>query len=109
MTKNQEVKNQKAKDQKIKGQETKKQPAKDQKVKSHKVKSQEIKDQEAKDHEEQSSQIARVISLGREQNYLTYAQINDLMPNIVDTENIDVIIGMLENMNIRVYEHPPSE
>jgi RNA polymerase primary sigma factor len=61
------------------------------------------------DQESQRSQITKVISLGKEQKYLTYAQINDLLPNIVDTDHFDVIIGMLENMNIKVFEHPPSE
>lgn len=61
------------------------------------------------DQDQQRSQITKVISLGKEQNYLTYAQINDLLPNIVDTEHFDVIIGMLENMNIKVFELPPSE
>ena len=61
------------------------------------------------DQEQQRSQITKVISLGKEQSYLTYAQINDLLPNIVDTEHFDVIISMLESMNIKVYEFPPSE
>lgn len=61
------------------------------------------------DQEQQSSQITRVISLGKEQGYLTYSQINDLLPNIVDTEHFDVIISMLEGMNIKVYEQPPSD
>lgn len=61
------------------------------------------------DQEQQRSQITSVISLGKEQNYLTYAQINDLLPNIVDTEHFDVIISMLEGMNIKVFELPPSD
>jgi len=61
------------------------------------------------EQEQQRSQITKVINLGREQNYLTYAQINDLLPNIVDTEHFDVIISMLEGMNIKVFEVPPSE
>ncbi|MBA2655781.1 MAG: RNA polymerase sigma factor RpoD [Tatlockia sp.] len=61
------------------------------------------------DQEQQRSQITKVISLGKEQNYLTYAQINDLLPNIVDTEHFDVIISMLESMNIKVFELPPSD
>jgi len=61
------------------------------------------------EHEQQQTQITRAISLGKEQSYLTYAQINDLLPNIVDTEHFDVIISMLESMNIKVYEVPPSE
>jgi len=61
------------------------------------------------DQDQQRSQITKVISLGKEQNYLTYSQINDLLPNIVDTDHFDVIIGMLENMGIKVFELPPSE
>jgi RNA polymerase primary sigma factor len=61
------------------------------------------------DQEQQYSQLTKVIRLGKEQNYLTYAQINDLLPNIVDTENFDVIISMLEGMNIKVFEISPSE
>lgn len=61
------------------------------------------------DQEQQQIQITKAISLGKEQSYLTYAQINDLLPNIVDTEHFDVIISMLESMNIPVYEQPPSE
>lgn len=61
------------------------------------------------DQEQQRSQITKIISLGKEQNYLTYAQINDLLPNIVDPEHFDVIISMLESMNFKVFEHPPSE
>lgn len=61
------------------------------------------------DQEQHRSQITKVISLGKDQNHLTYAQINDLLPNIVDTEHFDVIISMLEGMNIKVFEHPPSD
>jgi RNA polymerase primary sigma factor len=61
------------------------------------------------DQEQQRSQITKVISLGKDQNYLTYSQINDLLPNIVDTEHFDVIISMLEGMNIKVFEQPPSD
>ncbi len=61
------------------------------------------------DQEQQSSQITKVISLGRDQKYLTYAQINDLMPDVVGTETYEVFINMLEEMNIKVFDHPPSE
>jgi len=61
------------------------------------------------EQEQQRSQITKVISLGKEQNFLTYAQINDLLPNIVDTEHFDVIISMLESMNIKVFELPPDD
>lgn len=61
------------------------------------------------DQEQQRSQIKKVISLGKEQKYLTFSQINDLLPNIVDTEHFDVIISMLKDMNIEVFEQTPSE
>ncbi len=61
------------------------------------------------EQEQQSSQITKIIGLGKEQNYLTYAQINDLLPNIVDTENFDVVIAMLKDMNIPIFERTPSE
>lgn len=61
------------------------------------------------DQEQQHSQMTKVIRLGKEQNYLTYAQINDLLPNIVDTEHFDVIISMLEGMHIKVFEVSPND
>lgn len=59
--------------------------------------------------QDQRSQMTDVIRLGREQGYLTYSQIKDLLPHIVDTEHFDVIISMLEGMNIPVFEQPPGE
>jgi RNA polymerase primary sigma factor len=61
------------------------------------------------DQEQQNSQITKVISLGKERGYLTISQINDLLPNIVHTENFDVIIAMLESMHITVLEQEPSD
>ena len=61
------------------------------------------------EQEQQQHQITNVIRLGKEQNYLTHAQLNDLLPNLVDTEHFDVIVHILENMNIKVFEQPPGE
>ena len=61
------------------------------------------------DQDQQQSQITNVIKLGKDQSYLTHAQINDMLPSLVDTENFDVIINILENMNIKVFEQPPDE
>lgn len=67
-------------------------------------------EQEQYDNEQQRSQITKVIiSLAKDQNYLTYAQINDFLPNAVDTEQFDEIIRALEGMNIKVFEQPPNE
>lgn len=59
--------------------------------------------------QEQSSQISKIIRLGKKQTYLTNAQIIDLLPTLIDSEHLDVIKGMLEDMNIRVVEVPPGE
>ncbi len=61
------------------------------------------------EQEQQQSQITQVIRLAKEQNYLTHAQLNDLLPNLVDTEHFELIIGILQNMNIQVYEQAPAE
>lgn len=58
---------------------------------------------------DQTSQITKVISLGREQGYLTYKQINDILHDISDSGHLDVIITILEDMNIKVFELPPGE
>ncbi len=59
--------------------------------------------------EQQQALIKKLINVGRQQTYLTYFQIHDIVPNIFDTEHFDVIISMLESMNIKVFEHPPGE
>lgn len=61
------------------------------------------------EQEQQQSQITHVIRLAKEQNYLTHAQLNDLLPNLVDTEHFEMIIHILENMNIKVFEQAPAE
>lgn len=59
--------------------------------------------------EQTRSHVKILITLGKKQTFLTYAQINDLLPEIVDTEHFDEIISKLENMGIKVYETMPSD
>ncbi len=61
------------------------------------------------DQDQKHHQLSEVISIGKRQQYLTYRQLNDLLPNFVESDNFDVIISMLEDMNIKVFEQPPSE
>ncbi len=61
------------------------------------------------DQEQYRSELKQVITIGKGQGYLTYPQINDMLSNITETEHFDVIIGMLENMGIKVFESPPTE
>jgi len=57
----------------------------------------------------QQSEIKQLITKGREQGYLTYAEVNDHLPDdIVDPEQIEDIIGMINGMGIEVHEIAPD-
>ncbi|WP_334132837.1 sigma-70 family RNA polymerase sigma factor, partial [Silanimonas lenta] len=58
---------------------------------------------------EQQSEIKKLISKGLEQGYLTYAEVNDHLPDdVVDPEQIEDIIGMINSMGIEVHEVAPD-
>ena len=58
---------------------------------------------------EQQSQLKLLIARGKEQGYLTYAEVNDHLPNdIVDPEQIEDIIAMINDMGIEVHEFVPD-
>ena len=55
------------------------------------------------------TRLKLLIVLGKERGYLTYAEINDHLPDDVqDSEQIDSIIGMINDMGIQVYEEAPD-
>jgi RNA polymerase primary sigma factor len=55
------------------------------------------------------SDIKQLISKGLEQGYLTYAEVNDHLPDdLVDPEQIEDIIGMINGMGIEVHEVAPD-
>ncbi|RMW94730.1 RNA polymerase sigma factor RpoD [Pseudoxanthomonas spadix] len=57
----------------------------------------------------QASDIKLLISKGLEQGYLTYAEVNDHLPDdMVDPEQIEDIIGMINGMGIAVHEVAPD-
>ncbi|MEO8671368.1 MAG: sigma-70 family RNA polymerase sigma factor, partial [Tahibacter sp.] len=59
--------------------------------------------------QEQQSDLKLLIVKGREQGYLTYAEVNDHLPDdIVDPEQIEDIIGMINGMGIEVHEVAPD-
>lgn len=59
--------------------------------------------------EERRTRLKTLIVLGKERGYLTYAEINDHLPDDVqDSEQIDGIIGMINDMGIQVYEEAPD-
>ena len=54
--------------------------------------------------------IAQLIQLGREQGYLTYADITDTLPDgSTDEDNFEEIIQVLRDMGIKVFENTPDE
>jgi RNA polymerase primary sigma factor len=59
--------------------------------------------------QEQESQLKLLIARGKEQGYLTYAEVNDHLPSdIVDPEQIEDIISMINDMGITVHEVAPD-
>lgn len=60
--------------------------------------------------EQQQSQLKQLIAKGKNQGYLTYAEVNDHLPSdIADPEQIEEIIGWINDMGIQVYEVAPDE
>ncbi|MCK5664902.1 MAG: RNA polymerase sigma factor RpoD, partial [Thiotrichaceae bacterium] len=61
------------------------------------------------DQETQQSKIKVLIARGKEQGYLTYAEVNDHLPNdILEPEQIEDIIAMINDMGIKVVETAPD-
>jgi len=58
---------------------------------------------------DKQSQLKLLIARGKEQGYLTYAEVNDHLPNdIVDPEQIEDIVNMINDMGITVHEKAPD-
>lgn len=61
-------------------------------------------------NEESESQLAKLIQLGKEQGYLTYAEINDQLPDsVLEGDQIDAIIQTINDVGITIYEAVPDE
>jgi RNA polymerase primary sigma factor len=59
--------------------------------------------------EDRQSQLKLLIARGKEQGYLTYAQVNDHLPSeIVDPEQIEDIVNTINDMGIPVFEKAPD-
>lgn len=57
----------------------------------------------------QQSRLKDLIARGKEQGYLTYAEVNDHLPeDISDQDQIEDIIQMINDMGIRVFETVPD-
>ena len=59
--------------------------------------------------EQQLSKIKELLALGREQGYLTYADVNDYLPDeITDPERIEEVIQMINDVGVKVFESAPD-
>ncbi|WP_275667769.1 RNA polymerase sigma factor RpoD [Fastidiosibacter lacustris] len=59
--------------------------------------------------EQQLSRIKELLALGREQGYLTYADVNDYLPDeITDPERIEEVIQMINDVGVKVFESTPN-
>jgi len=57
----------------------------------------------------QQSSLKALIAKGKEQNYLTYAEVNDHLPeSISDPDQVEDIIQMIDDMGIKVFESAPD-
>lgn len=58
---------------------------------------------------QQQSRLKELITRGKEQGYLTYAEVNDHLPeDISDPDQVEDIIRMINDMGISVYETAPD-
>ncbi len=58
---------------------------------------------------QKQSQIKILIALGKEKGYLTFAEVSDNLPEVVDSEQIEDIISMIQAMGIPVHEDAPDD
>jgi RNA polymerase primary sigma factor len=58
---------------------------------------------------QQQSRLKALIAKGKEQGYLTYAEVNDHLPeDISDPDQVEDIIQMINDMGIKVFEQAPD-
>ncbi|MEN9558871.1 MAG: hypothetical protein RLZZ502_82 [Pseudomonadota bacterium] len=61
------------------------------------------------DLETRRNRLKTLITLGKERGYLTYAEINDHLPEgLVEAEQIDSVITIINDMGIQVFEDAPD-
>ncbi|OGA36484.1 MAG: RNA polymerase sigma factor RpoD [Betaproteobacteria bacterium RIFCSPLOWO2_12_FULL_62_13b] len=66
-------------------------------------------DMKPEDAEARRTRLKNLIKLGKERSYLTYAEINDHLPDdMVDAEQIESIISTFNDMGIQVYDEAPD-
>jgi RNA polymerase primary sigma factor len=61
------------------------------------------------DAEARRTRLKNLIALGKERGYLTYAEINDHLPDdMLDAEQLEAVISMISDMGIACYDEAPD-
>jgi RNA polymerase primary sigma factor len=61
------------------------------------------------DQDAKRSELKKLILKGKEQGFLTYREINDHLPeDMHDTDQIESVVNMINDMGIDVFDHPPD-
>jgi len=60
--------------------------------------------------QQEQSELKQLIAKGKSQGFLTYSDINDHLPgDIIDSEYFDIVVKMLEEMGIPIYDIRPDD
>ncbi|MDD5058467.1 MAG: RNA polymerase sigma factor RpoD [Sideroxydans sp.] len=62
----------------------------------------------AQDIEERRTRLKALILLGKERGYLTYAEINDHLPDMLEVEQVEGVVSMINDMGITVCDVAPD-
>ena len=64
--------------------------------------------EQLQDVEERRTRLKALIVLGKERGYLTFAEINDHLPEMLEVEQIEGIVSMINDMGITVSDQAPD-
>ncbi|MFA6016255.1 MAG: RNA polymerase sigma factor RpoD [Gallionellaceae bacterium] len=64
--------------------------------------------EQLQDVEERRTRLKALILLGKERGYLTFAEINDHLPEMLEVEQIEGVVSMINDMGISVHDQAPD-
>ena len=64
--------------------------------------------EQLQDVEERRTRLKALILLGKERGYLTCAEINDHLPEMLEVEQIEGVVSMINDMGITVHDQAPD-
>src|ERR1035437_1758062 len=64
--------------------------------------------EQLQDVEERRTRLKALILLGKERGYLTFAEINDHLPEMLEVEQIEGVVSMINDMGITVCDVAPD-